>query len=76
MEDQVADRPHRTGKAMTRNIGDLEKTRLRTSESVFFGALRKKLALPCLESSRSGTTSNSSGPLPLAGFEMTPVGRF
>jgi hypothetical protein len=29
-----------------------------------------------LESSRSGTTFNSSEPLPLAGFEMTPVGRF
>jgi len=27
---------------MTRNMRDLEKTRLRASECVFFGALRKK----------------------------------
>jgi len=27
---------------MTRTMGDLEKTRLRTSECEFFGALRKK----------------------------------
>jgi len=42
LEDQVADRPLGAGKAMTRTIGDLEKTRQRTSECVFFEALRKK----------------------------------
>jgi hypothetical protein len=42
LEDQVADRPLSTGKAMTRTMGDLEKTRLWTSECVVFGALRKK----------------------------------
>jgi hypothetical protein len=42
LEDQVADRPFGAGKAMTRTIGDLEKTRLRTSECGFFRALGKK----------------------------------
>jgi len=42
LEDQVADRPLGAGKAMTRTMGDLEKTRLRPSGRDFFGALRKK----------------------------------
>ena len=36
---------------MTRTMRDLEKTRLQTSECVFFEALRKKTDLPCMETS-------------------------
>jgi len=42
LEDQVADRPLGAGKAMTRTMGDLEKTWLQTSECDFFRALREK----------------------------------
>jgi len=42
LEDQVADRPLGAGKTMTKTIGDLEKTWLRTSECDFFRALGKK----------------------------------
>ena len=35
LEDQVADRPLDAGKAMTRTMGDVEKTRLRASECAF-----------------------------------------
>jgi hypothetical protein len=34
---------------MTRTMGDLEKTRLRTSECVVFGALRRKTRFTLLE---------------------------
>jgi len=49
LEDQVADRPLSAGKAMTRTMGDFEKTRLWTSECDFFRALREETRFTLLE---------------------------
>jgi hypothetical protein len=59
-------------------MGDLEKNAAAAFWTRFFWSFEEKdpIYLAWRADGRVQLLANSSGPLPLAGFEMTPVGRF